>query len=1188
MKMKRYITAIWAIALSACVSVSCVREHVDSPITPAIKGDGNIDILCTLTSVADTKSSTISTRSLINQLAVQSLETNFIRLDEEVDTGNTGHNNGKYTFGSWENALVMDGRVAASADNTIYHYRSVLLDPLQTYKTFSTGSTDNNNLETTYYNTRMVGWYPHTCTLTVVDGEKVAAPLNSFSSVMSRDVVDGETVTGITFTGLDGTMDIMVSNLKEGQRKHNTDDVQSYSSQANNPFGKYGTQASEHNYFEFKHYMAAVRIYAAAEQSETSLATWGTIKGVNIADQPTTVKISLPTEKDTFGKLYAWSDEKTLPIQTDAMFYDVLNYDTSNETVTFPISMKSKSSINDPVYLGYSLVLPDNTVTIELETAAGIMTVSVPPVYKNPTTGATEEIFKSGCIYNIRMSLTTSGKIEIFISNDDDETFENLTPWDTANSRFKNANCFIVDPTNPNNVDGYVFDGTVVGNGDEGIILNTTFDRTTSDIHPVAAKLIWESSHGLITGVEFVEQYVRFRTPTTDKGNAVIGVYSNHECTDLLWSWHIWVTDTPQDILFEDVPSGVSTTDIVLLDRNLGATYAPSSSESWTDANRLATYGLYYQWGRKDPTPGPSKYNYSSRDMETATYYDYSGTEQNTVTLSILSSPTIENSIKAPLAFIVPNTLSDTYYYNWLHNMTDELWGYNSETQAVLTKTIYDPCPYGYRVAGDELQTLFKAASDNSGISTTNNGNAGMWVSYSGSRSFFPWAGYKGVDRNFNDLTGAWRYVGEKGDYMDARITNDVTTTVGTTTVTYYKHRGRQYLSSTAGWEELYGDFTYSSTLTQDYTNRRTGASVRCVRESVSDMATLDISLALSPSTATVPPNTAMKITATANERRVGLNNTQLDNIAIYLSTDGSDFTLLKKQDFSSSAVYTGTAQYTLTPTQYGTYRIKAVVTNYSGTSAEAIQTFKVVDFTPEIEITITPSSESNNTDGHTVAVTTTTNVSDLTVTSNQAWATLDNASAPTTLTIAPYFSGTLLTATITGTGTSANSLSGTWASAINDTRTATLTATSASYPEATKTATYSQTVTYDKASMTASNTWTKTNNYYYFSNSSYYMTINVPAGLKAGDVITITGGAYKNNNRSYTVGWYIANSSGNNLGQSNTISASTRNGVSAGTFTITVPDALDGATSFRLKPYSSSNNYTGKPVISSLTITRN
>lgn len=66
---------------------------------------------------------------------------------------------------------------------------------------------------------------------------------------------------------------------------------------------------------------------------------------------------------------------------------------------------------------------------------------------------------------------------------------------------------------------------------------------------------------------------------------------------------------------------------------------------------------------------------------------------------------TIEDSARNPLLLMDQNIQGPNYAYDWLYYEIDQLWGGKS------MKTIYDPCPYGYKVPYDELETLFKAAS---------------------------------------------------------------------------------------------------------------------------------------------------------------------------------------------------------------------------------------------------------------------------------------------------------------------------------------------------------------------------------------------------------------------------------------------------------------------------------------------
>jgi hypothetical protein len=139
--------------------------------------------------------------------------------------------------------------------------------------------------------------------------------------------------------------------------------------------------------------------------------------------------------------------------------------------------------------------------------------------------------------------------------------------------------------------------------------------------------------------------------PEGGGGNAVVGIYKNDNPTELVWSYHIWVTD-PDDIETWENTSNKEQ-QFIFMDRNLGATAIDNS-------------GLYYQWGRKDPFPGS---NATSSN----------GWMGDNVEIDIIES------IKIPTTFIKHDT-------NWLSGIKADLWNDSGK------KTIYDPCPAGWRV----------------------------------------------------------------------------------------------------------------------------------------------------------------------------------------------------------------------------------------------------------------------------------------------------------------------------------------------------------------------------------------------------------------------------------------------------------------------------------------------------------
>lgn len=150
-----------------------------------------------------------------------------------------------------------------------------------------------------------------------------------------------------------------------------------------------------------------------------------------------------------------------------------------------------------------------------------------------------------------------------------------------------------------------------------------------------------------------------FVLPGSTEGNAVVSAKVGD---NIIWSWHIWVTayDPEQ-------PSGQkSYNGFTTMDRNLGALENGLSERS---------YGLFYQWGRKDPFPG--------------------------VRQSGVNEPLSVYSLYGP-ALMVPADQNDPEYairhpFNYITGWTGSD-GSNSWSSASGEKTLYDPCPEGWRV----------------------------------------------------------------------------------------------------------------------------------------------------------------------------------------------------------------------------------------------------------------------------------------------------------------------------------------------------------------------------------------------------------------------------------------------------------------------------------------------------------
>ncbi|MCD8313877.1 MAG: hypothetical protein LUC24_06930, partial [Bacteroidales bacterium] len=255
----------------------------------------------------------------------------------------------------------------------------------------------------------------------------------------------------------------------------------------------------------------------------------------------------------------------------------------------------------------------------------------------------------------------------------------------------ENSNCYLV--SEPGN---YWFDATVRGNGavTEGIDAPEPVDGTQ-------ARLVWQSSRGLIDGLSIADGKIRFEI--TGCGNALLAACD--ESGNILWSWHIWYPETAVEDLH-------SRTGYEVMNMNLGAMNC-----NVADAG---SYGLLYQWGRKDPFPAAATLTGDTATVG-ATLYDAEGGE---VTIAnsdwfSLESNTIEYSIAHPTVCL-SNNAQYTSCRDWLQasGSNDALWGnpLGCQRDADNTypnkgvKTIYDPCPAGYRVPPADVFRSFTSS----------------------------------------------------------------------------------------------------------------------------------------------------------------------------------------------------------------------------------------------------------------------------------------------------------------------------------------------------------------------------------------------------------------------------------------------------------------------------------------------
>ena len=282
---------------------------------------------------------------------------------------------------------------------------------------------------------------------------------------------------------------------------------------------------------------------------------------------------------------------------------------------------------------------------------------------------------------------------------------------------------------------------SIKGNGNDGATLyenNTTikFDNGDASITPDKIGIIWETKAGLVkllnpldkpvtntegqlTLVDYNKttnsiKYVVNTTGATiggkEGGNALIGAFKNTAAEgaapvyEVIWSWHIWVSpdlfDSQTKTVKESAVEKWTLNDYDVLDRNLGALKNRPVETQTDNTKSVASMGLLYQWGRKDPFIGAA---YSNDDftgtglLPVVHYYENWNAARITD-----NSTAINTTIAHPTRMIYGGTNNNPTGLSSMAENGGFLWGTNNGLSTTVkdlgSKTIYDPCPVGYRV----------------------------------------------------------------------------------------------------------------------------------------------------------------------------------------------------------------------------------------------------------------------------------------------------------------------------------------------------------------------------------------------------------------------------------------------------------------------------------------------------------
>ncbi len=280
--------------------------------------------------------------------------------------------------------------------------------------------------------------------------------------------------------------------------------------------------------------------------------------------------------------------------------------------------------------------------------------------------------------------------------------------------------------------------------GDGKYSFETTLADGTAVENIASADWLWVSKVGesntnqLISDVKYADGVISF-TATANKGNALVAAFD--AAGNVVWSWHIWMTDEPQVMDYENSVKN-NEAGYFCMDRNLGATSAEIGGGA-------ETHGLLYQWGRKDPFYG----GYNCETKETRFANAKNETICNTKYRQAAwqsecgdkNNGTVAFATANPMYFLASNRTSNGVV--WLAegefpvpvNWDDEwsLW-------KPFRKTNYDPCPPGYRVPKNNFFGVINAATyelvrtPHPGLIFSNSAGEKHWYPLQGSRGGHP------------------------------------------------------------------------------------------------------------------------------------------------------------------------------------------------------------------------------------------------------------------------------------------------------------------------------------------------------------------------------------------------------------------------------------------------------------------
>lgn len=282
---------------------------------------------------------------------------------------------------------------------------------------------------------------------------------------------------------------------------------------------------------------------------------------------------------------------------------------------------------------------------------------------------------------------------------------------------------------------------------------------------PDNAKVVWADESGLVTNLSVTgsgsNAFVKFDVPASaiKNGNAVIAVTKGGT---VVWSWHLWFA--PQDVLNTTAVTNFQNKVYNFTNETLGFKYTAWSGSTYSAPRSVKVkveqtvgqaggkqvgyititqnngsvrqgYNTQYQFGRKDALPGTDA-------LASGSSYSFDNTA---------GGRSIGYAIQHPENMFI-NAQTGNYYYDWCNTTYDNLWSADNTVESfndnAVVKTIYDPCPAGFKLPASNAFTGFTTNGQNGGTMNVNGAWENGWnfnnkITSPDATVYFPASGYR-------------------------------------------------------------------------------------------------------------------------------------------------------------------------------------------------------------------------------------------------------------------------------------------------------------------------------------------------------------------------------------------------------------------------------------------------------------